>query len=231
MKFIGGRVALVFSACALALAGCSSGSTPATFALPREAAPSEVAQSVLHASSYVRLMADTVSVNNVGGFALTSTTFTNNGIIPKIMIGGPPQSCGGGNRSPALFWSHPPAGTKSFALVVFDETANFGHWGIYNLRPNANRLPEDVKPGTIAGLWMQADNDLILSGILDQGYAGPCPPPGLTHHYMFTIYALDTMLALPSNPGLVPPTIESLLYHMTGHVIGRASISGFLAEK
>ena len=147
------------------------------------------------------------------------------------MVGGAPQSCGGGNRSPALFWSHPPTGTKTFALVTFDETANFGHWGIYNMRRDANRLSEGVRPGNIAGLWMQVYNDLILAGLLDQGYAGPCPPPGLAHHYVFTIYALNTSLQIPNNPGLLPPTIESLFYHMTGHVIGRASISGYFQER
>ncbi len=213
------RFALLACASALALAACSSQSIPSMMQ-----APSEAAQSVLHASTYVRVMSDSVSVNNVGGFKITSPTFVNNGTIPKSMIGIAPPQCNGGDLSPVLYWSNQSAGTKSLALVLFDETANFGHWGIYNMRYYANRLPQGVKPGNIAGLWSQVYDD---AGV--QGYFGPCPPPGIVHHYVFTIYALDSTLKLQSNPGLPPPNVEALLYAMIGHVIGRASITGLLS--
>jgi Raf kinase inhibitor-like YbhB/YbcL family protein len=168
-------------------------------------------------------MSDSAAMSNVGGFKITSPTFVNNGTVPKSMIGIAVPQCNGGNLSPILNWSNQPAGTKSLALVLFDETANFGHWGIYNMRARADRLPQGVKPGNIAGLWAQVFND---AGI--QGYFGPCPPPGIVHHYVFTIYALNTTLTLQNNPGLNPPNIEALLYAMIGHVIGRASITGLL---
>lgn len=220
MKFIYRRFVLSLCAGALVLGGCSSNNMPST-----AQGPSEAAQSVINASSYVRLMSDTVSVANVGGFKITSATFGNNGTIPKSMVGNSPPTCAGGDLSPILYWSNVPAGAKSLALVLFDETANYGHWGIYNMRYYANRLPQGVKPGNIPGLWMQVYDDNILNGILTQGYTGPCPPPGIAHHYVFTLYALNTSLTIPNN-GFVPPTIETLLYYMIGHVIGRASITG-----
>jgi Raf kinase inhibitor-like YbhB/YbcL family protein len=220
VKFIVRRFILLACAGALALAACSSNTMPRM-----NQAPSESAQSVLDASSYVRVMAESASVNSIGGFTLTSTTFKNNAIVPPNMIGIAPPQCHGTDLSPALFWSHPPAGTKSFALVLFDETANFGHWGIYNMRSIANRLPQGVKPGNLAPYWLQVVDD---AGV--QGYFGPCPPPGIVHHYVFTIYALDKMLTLQNNPPLPPPNIESLLYAMIGHVIGRASITGLLQK-
>lgn len=222
MKFIYRRFAILLCICALALPACSSNSAPGG---GFQTTPSDAAQSVIAASSYVRLMAETSAYANVGGFKITSPTFTNNGIVPKSMIGIAVPQCNGGNLSPVLNWSGQPAGTKSLALVLFDETANFGHWGIYNMRSFANRLPQGVKPGNLAGLWSQVVDD---AGV--QGYFGPCPPPGIVHHYVFTIYALDTTLKLQNNPPLPPPNIESLLYAMIGHVIGRASITGLLQK-
>ncbi len=219
MKSIFRRLNVLALGGAFALGSCSSGSIPGS-----SQQPSEAVQSVLHASSYTRLMSDSVVVSNIGGFKIMSPAFANNAKIPKSMIGIAPPQCDGGDLSPVLYWSNQPSGTKSLALVLFDETANFGHWGIYNMRSRANRLPQGVKPGNIAGLWSQVVDD---AGV--QGYFGPCPPPGIVHHYVFTIYALDAELTLQNNPGLNPPNVEALLYAMIGHVIGRASITGLLS--
>ncbi|RYZ78720.1 MAG: YbhB/YbcL family Raf kinase inhibitor-like protein, partial [Moraxellaceae bacterium] len=52
--------------------------------------------------------------------------------------------CTGKNLSPALTWSHAPAGTKSFALTVYDPDAPTGsgwwHWVVYNLPATAAAL-------------------------------------------------------------------------------------------
>ena len=52
--------------------------------------------------------------------------------------------CSGDNRSPALAWSGAPAGTKSFAVTMYDPDAPTGsgwwHWGIFNLNANVDEL-------------------------------------------------------------------------------------------
>ena len=220
MNTICGRFALAICACAFALGACSSRDVPGMIVSPNDAA-----QSVLHASPYVRLMAETSSVNTIGGFALTSNAFTNGGVLPLSMTGIAAPQCHGENVSPALNWSNAPPGTKSFALVLFDETANFGHWAVYNIPATVNRLPAGVKPGNVAATWMQAADD---AGV--QGYFGPCPPLGTLHRYVFTIYALDTTLDLRNATPLEAPNVESLLHAMSGHVLGRASIIGLLQK-
>ncbi|HXN06976.1 MAG TPA: YbhB/YbcL family Raf kinase inhibitor-like protein, partial [Nitrospiria bacterium] len=48
--------------------------------------------------------------------------------------------CTGKNISPELSWSGAPAGTKSFALTVYDPDAPTGsgwwHWLVFNLPPD-----------------------------------------------------------------------------------------------
>ena len=84
--------------------------------------------------------------------------------------------------------------TNSFALTVVDPDTPFGfvHWLIYNLGMNTHDSPQ--------GLPKQASLSDGTQGVNDQvGYSGPCPPGGSPHHYVFTLYALDTRLKLPAN--------------------------------
>ena len=55
--------------------------------------------------------------------------------------------CTGGNLSPALNWKNPPAGTKSFAVMVHDADAptggaGFWHWVLVNLPATTAGLPQ-----------------------------------------------------------------------------------------
>lgn len=101
------------------------------------------------------------------------------------------SGCHGGNISPALSWSHPPAGTRSFAVLMFDPDAPGGgwwHWAVFDIPAGVSSLQAGagdpakhlLPPGTT-----QVRNDF---GTL--GYGGPCPPPGPAHHYRLMLYAL-----------------------------------------
>ena len=145
-------------------------------------------------------------------FPLTSPAFTEGGDIPTV------YTCDGEDRSPALRWSDPPAGTQSFGLIVdgtdFSE-GYFNHWVLYNIPGSINELPEGLQA-----------RQLGTSGNKDfgrAGYGGPCPDPG-TKQYYFTLYALD----LPS-VSFVEGIISSragLKRAMQGHVLGQAHLTG-----
>jgi hypothetical protein len=72
-------------------------------------------------------------------------------------------TCEGTNREPELTWSGEPQGTEAIAVTVID--------------PDAGDYEHLVRIG---------DRDVVP-------WRGPCPPPGDgPHHYVFTVYALDT---------------------------------------
>src|SRR5438552_10968206 len=59
--------------------------------------------------------------------------------------------CEGGNVSPSLAWTNPPAGTKSFAVTVYDPDAPTGsgwwHWVMYNIPASTTSLADSAGNG------------------------------------------------------------------------------------
>lgn len=147
---------------------------------------------------------------------LTSRTgaFQPGGTIPARF------TCTGENISPSLTWTAPPAGTRSFVLIVDDPDAPSGtwvHWVAYNLPAAARHLPEHVPPGeTIVGGGKQGLNDFPSNG-----YGGPCPPPGKPHRYFFRLYALDTTLDLSG-----PVRRQQIDEAMKGHIVAEGALMG-----
>jgi Raf kinase inhibitor-like YbhB/YbcL family protein len=135
-------------------------------------------------------------------FQLSSSTFDNNTFLPisaifnitnngrnVCSIDGSP----GGNKSPALSWTRPRRNTRSFVVILYDETASFTHWGMYNISRSATGLPQNAGVAD-SQYGQQVDND--VSG--GAQYNGPCPPSGVApfvHRYVFTIYALARPLS------------------------------------
>jgi Raf kinase inhibitor-like YbhB/YbcL family protein len=175
--------------------------------------------------------------NPEGQFQLSSSTFENNTTLPLSTLSNIPvngvNGCSvdgspGGNQSPELSWSHAQPGTRSFVVVAYDVTAAFTHWGMYNISHKATGLPENAgvngsKYGT------QVVNDFFIGA----EYDGPCPPANVSpfvHHYVFTVYALDIELTLPSSANF-PATAETLYQALIeagrrGHILESASITG-----
>ena len=82
---------------------------------------------------------DIVDAGTVPALTVTSSSFPDNGMIPSKF------TCDGGDVSPQLSISTPPAGTKSLAWIVDDPDApmgNFVHWVSFNLPPGLRDLPE-----------------------------------------------------------------------------------------
>lgn len=97
--------------------------------------------------------------------------------------------CTGSNTSPQLSWKNPPAGTRSFAVTVNDLDAPSGngwwHWMVVNLPAKTSVIEHGASRGSLPVGALQIRNDFGQNG-----YGGPCPPPGKLHRYEFTVWAL-----------------------------------------
>jgi Raf kinase inhibitor-like YbhB/YbcL family protein len=158
-------------------------------------------------------------------FRLTSTTIQNDTMVPSSLVFNSELGsiCAGGNESPELSWTDPPRGTKSFVFVVFDKTAGFTHWGVYNIHLSTTQLAANA--GSNASETTSFGDQIVNDAGLF-GYTGPCPPSGLVHHYQFTVYALDVdHIDLHPSPAPFFADAETLYRAMFDHVLGSASIT------
>jgi Raf kinase inhibitor-like YbhB/YbcL family protein len=134
--------------------------------------------------------------------------------------------CTGENISPDLTWGGEPAGTKSFALTVYDPDAPTGsgwwHWVVFNIPKDVHTLkrnagnPENERgiPGATQGM-----NSYGFAG-----FGGACPPKGdKAHRYIFTVFALDTE-TISQGPDARP---ELVGFFLNQHAIQKASIMAY----
>jgi len=182
-----------------------------------------------------------ISANYPESFQLHSPAFENDGVIPLSAVLNNPtngvNSCSatgaaGGDRSPELFWTGAPWETESYVVVLYDVTAAFTHWGIYNIKGSATGLP--VNAGAAGSTYgTQILNDFGLGN----EYDGPCPPANVApdaHQYVFTVYALRDKLNLPESTNF--PANGETLYHalidagQKGNILGAASLTGYYSS-
>jgi len=152
---------------------------------------------------------------------LASSAFAQNGTIPAK------YTCDGDRKlSPPLTFSGVPEGTKSLVLIMDDPDVPkalrpdgvFDHWTVFNLPPETREIPEGANIGT-AG----------LNGAGTEGYTGPCPPPQYEpseHRYIFKLYALDSLLALPAGA-----TKQEVLAALVSHLLASAELVGRYSRK
>ncbi|HIF9440925.1 TPA: YbhB/YbcL family Raf kinase inhibitor-like protein [Photobacterium damselae] len=131
--------------------------------------------------------------------------------------------CTGSNESPQLTWSDVPAGTKSFAVTMYDPDAPTGsgwwHWVAINIPADVHSLKEGA--GNVDGKNLPAGASMVTNDFGFKGFGGACPPPkAKPHNYTITVYALNTAkIDLPANAS---PALAG--YNILGHVIGKAEL-------
>lgn len=160
---------------------------------------------------------------HAAGFTLSSPDIQANAQVPaRFEFKG--FGCSGENQSPTLQWHNAPAGSKSFAVTVYDPDAPTGsgwwHWIVFNIPATTVELPSNagapnsttLPPGAAQGRSDYGSN----------AWGGVCPPPGdKPHRYIFTVYALKTdKLDLPADA-----TAALTGYMINAHSLGKASFT------
>lgn len=126
-----------------------------------------------------------------------------------------PYTCDGTGLRPPLVFHDVPTDAVSLAVVVTDTDApagTFTHWLLWNMATNTPSIRSDELP-------MGAIEGANSTGTV--GWFAPCPPQGDTpHHYVFTMYALDVMLSLPTGAN-----VEDFARAANGHVVATGSMT------
>ena len=155
-------------------------------------APMKTLLSVLMVALSLITGAVRVKIPQEATIKLSSPDFSEGENIPERF------TCDGKDISPTLKIDGVPKEAKSLVLIVDDPDApagNFTHWLMWNVVPDLTEIAAN-KPLSHA---VQGVNDFGKSK-----YSGPCPPPGI-HRYYFSLYALDTTLALPPTSKRIGP--------------------------
>jgi len=160
-------------------------------------------------------------------FTLSSSSFKDGERLAVKMAGNNKQNpnCVGENVSPALSWANPPAGTKSYALLMVDPEGRQGlgvnHWVAYGI------------PASVTGFAEGETSQLTEKYVGGKGtngfgnYQGPCTPPATgMHHYTFTLIATDL------DPKELPPglTRDEVLAKLQGRTKGAAGLVGLFGR-
>lgn len=175
----------------------------------------------------------------IAAFALISATLLQNSHAaeftlssPTLVINQPLHNdhvfngfgCTGKNIPPKLVWHSSPAGTKSFAVTVFDPDAptdsGWWHWLVINIPATASTLSVDTT--NPSSYYQRIGATQIKNDFGQLDFGGACPPPGdKPHRYVFTVYALKTAkLELP--PGASAALAS---YMIKANSVGKASIT------
>ncbi|MEO8923459.1 MAG: YbhB/YbcL family Raf kinase inhibitor-like protein [Caldimonas sp.] len=157
------------------------------------------------------------------GFTLASPTIKPNSTLTEAQVFNG-FGCSGKNISPALAWSGAPAGTKSFALTVYDPDAPTGsgwwHWVVFNIPASATTVAEGA--GSADGKNLPAGSVQGRTDFGPPGFGGACPPAGdKPHRYVFTVYALKTdKLEVPADASAA---LVGFMIH--GNLLGEAKFT------
>ena len=158
---------------------------------------------------------------------LTVSGFPDGGPIPVRFSQAAPGVAPGEGTSPAMTWTNVPPGTQSLVLNMRDldvarnkTTDDQAHWVRWNIPATATGLPEGTPKGS-----QLADGSFQISATGPM-YRGPgAPATGPMHHYMFEVFALDTMLDVKPAADAFE-TRANVMKAMQGHILGKAVYGG-----
>jgi para-nitrobenzyl esterase len=126
------------------------------------------------------------------------------------------------NTFPGLKWTPGPKGTKSYAIIMQDNSliargAPILHWTMFNIPASVTSLPAGMTPDAKPAGSAYGPNYLGAA----KPYTGPRTPPGPGDNYHFEVFALDTTV-----PDAASSDYKALTDAMKGHVLASGEVVG-----
>ncbi|MDD1725032.1 MAG: YbhB/YbcL family Raf kinase inhibitor-like protein [Methanospirillum sp.] len=152
-----------------------------------------------------------ITGNNTTEFNISVTGLAEESHLPAE------YTCINLGKNPEISWTGAPEGTRSFVFILDDPDAPSGvftHWIIYNISPESHA----IHGGQVSGTTKSANGIQGLNSIGTSGYYPPCPPSGPGHRYIFSLYALDTLLDITRGDR------EEIDSKMNGHILDTAKL-------
>lgn len=144
---------------------------------------------------------------------IATTAFVDQGTIAVK------YTCDGSGYNPPITFSQVPKEAVSLVLFIEDPDApggTFTHWVLFNMPASTIQILENEVPP-------EAKEGLNSTGKI--GYIPPCPPADI-HRYIFTLYALDSMLDAPEGSSKA-----KLMELMNNHILEESQIVGLYGKK
>lgn len=126
------------------------------------------------------------------------------------------------NTFPGLSWTKGPAATKTYAIIMQDNSllyrgAPILHWTMFNIPAGVTSLPAGMAPDARPAGSAYGPNYLGAA----KPYTGPRTPPGPGDDYHFEVFALDTTV-----PDAAGANYKALTDAMAGHVLASGEVVG-----
>jgi para-nitrobenzyl esterase len=126
------------------------------------------------------------------------------------------------NTFPGLSWTKGPKATKSYVLIMQDNSlllrgAPILHWTLFNIPASVTKLDAGMSPTGNPPGSSYGPNYMGAS----KPYTGPRTPPGPGDDYHFQIFAIDTTV-----PDAAASDYSALTKAMEGHVLASGEVVG-----
>ena len=126
------------------------------------------------------------------------------------------------NTFPGLSWSKGPAATKTYAIIMQDNSlllrgAPILHWTLFNIPASVTKLDAGMAPSGNPPGSAYGPNYLGAA----KPYTGPRTPPGPGDDYHFEVFALDT--TIPAEAG---SDYAAMTKAMAGHILASGEVVG-----
>jgi len=126
------------------------------------------------------------------------------------------------NTFPGLTWTEGPKGTKTYVLIMQDNSllahgAPILHWTLFNIPASVTKLDPGMAPTGNPPGSSYGPNYLGAA----KPYTGPRTPPGPGDNYHFEVFAIDTTI-----PEAGKSDYATITKAMDGHVLASGEVVG-----